>query len=164
MKADRNTFARRSEQELLQKLAPLGDVEGVRDYLFLNREGVILARKPDSAYDEKTAGALARHMTQAGEILRLLANHEGDERVFDFHFKGTLLVAWELGETYLVAQCREDANPAIVRMTVNVIKDELRRNKRLRGYLARRSHEGPVLGEQDVGSERYRHVMALMQE
>lgn len=162
--ADKNPSARRSEQELLRNLAPLGDLEGVRDYFLLARDGSILARKWDSAYDEETASDLARHMARAGEILRLLPNHQGEERAFDFHFKGTLLLAWDLGEVYLVAQCREETNPAIVRMTVNVIQDELKRNKRLRGYLSRQSPQGPRLREEDVGSERYKHLLALARE
>lgn len=159
--ADKNSFARRSEQELLRSLAPLRGVEGVRDYFLLARDGYILARKPDSGYDEGAASDLARHMARAGEILRLLPRHEGEERAFDFHFRGTLLLGWDLGEVYLVAQCSEDTNPAIVRMTVNVIQDELKRNKRLRGYVACQSHDGPGLSEEDVGRERYRHLMAL---
>lgn len=159
--ADKNPFARKSEQEFLRKLAPLTGVEGVRDYFLLARDGSILARKPDSVYDEKTASDVAQHMARAGEILRLLPNHQGDERAFDFHYKGTLLLAWDLGEVYLVAECMEETNPAIVRMTVNVIQDELKKNKRLRGCLARQSGDGPSLREEDVGSERYKHLAAL---
>jgi hypothetical protein len=188
---------RNSNPELLRKLAPLGDLDGVSDYFLLDRDGAILARKPDSTYDEETAGLLAEHVARAGEILRLLSDHRGDprpasasesgmaagptgtqnpkseirnpksnpaDRVFEFQFKGALLVAWDLEDTYLVAQCRENANAAILRMTVNVIQDELKQDRRLRSCLTRKPRGRPILREQDLGTERYRQVVALARQ
>jgi len=164
MAVNMSTVARKGSLELLQKLAPLREVEGVRDYFFVDRKGTILARKPDSPVEEEVAAACARDMAQVGEILSLLPGQEQDERVFDFHFKGTVLIAWDWGGAYLMALCKEGVNLAMVRMTVNVIKEELGKGRRFRGYLARHSGGEYLLSEQDVGSERYKHVMALKQE
>jgi hypothetical protein len=163
MAVNMSILARKGTQGLLQKLAPLEEIEGVRDYFFTDRNGTILVRKPDSAIGEEVAVACAKDMAQVGEILGLFPGHEHEEKVFDFHFKGVVLIAWCLGEAYLVALCREGVSLAVLRMTFNVIKEELRRERRFKGFL-QRSDKKFLPTEQDIGNERYRHVLALNPE
>jgi hypothetical protein len=185
MAANVSEAVRKSLRHLLEKLSPLGEVDGVRDYLLLDRQGTVLATKPDSLWSDEVARACARDLSQVGEILNLLPVHKGSdcptpggngsgeagsspadkELVFDFHFKAGLLIGWRLDGTYLMALCREDTNLAIVRMTVNVLEDELQKDKQLRNYLSRRAEgECRVLSEQNLGSELYKHLVTLKQE
>ncbi len=159
-----NSLVRKNVRDLLQQLAPLGEVNGVRDYLFLDRQGTILARKPDSSWAEDVATACALDAAQVGEILGLMPFQNGDERVFDLHFKSALFVACDLGRAYLLTLCREDANLAVVRMTVNVIKEELGRDRRFRRYLEPPDGGDVLLSEQRVGSEMYKLVVSLKQK
>ena len=158
-------IARKNKRELQERLGVLGEIKGVRDYLLVGGEGQILARNPESGWSEKAAAECARDMALAGQVLSLLSKEEGEERVFGFHFEHSFLIGWDLGSAYLVALCREEASLAIVRMTVNVIKEELRRSKRFRPYMAERVVEdADILDEKHVQSEMYKHVVALKQK
>ena len=157
-----NTLVSRNVRDLLEKLAPLRELSGVSDYLLSDREGKMLARNPDSTWSEEVAAACARDMAQVGSIVSLLSVDREEEEVFDFHFKGSLLIAWDLGRAYLLALCSEDANLAMVRMTVNVIKEELRKDRRLRSYMSQCDDQSYLLlSKQHVEGEMYKHVEAL---
>lgn len=159
------TIAGKNLRDLLDKLAPLGQINGVQDYFLVDRRGKIVVRKADSFWKEETASACARDMAQVGEIFGLLSGNEEDQRVFDFHFDGALLIAWDLGSAYLIVVCSEEANLPITRMTANVIKDELRKDRRFRSWFTR--HAGgdfTLLTEQDLGSELYKYVAALREK
>ncbi len=160
MTVNMSILARKGSCGLAEKLFPLDEIEGVRDYFFTDRTGTILARKPGSFLGEEVAAACARDMAHAGEILSVLPGYEGDRTVFDFHFKGVSLIGWFLGDAYLMVVCRETVSPAMLRMTVNIIIEEMRKQKRLRGYLQRSEREY-LPGEEEVGTERYKHVLAL---
>lgn len=165
MASNVNIITRKDTRDLLERLAPIGEISGVSDYLLVDTRGIILARKPDSIWEEQVAAACARDVAQIGEILALLPVGDGDERVFDLRFKGTLLIGWDLGSAYLFAFCKQDVNLAIMRMTVNVIKHELKKNKRFRKYLADRADGGSaLLSEQAVGTELYKRVVAVKQK
>ncbi len=160
-----NSLARKQLRDVLHQLAPLGEVPGVRDYLLMDRRGTILATKPDSTWSHGSAGACAKDIAQVAEILALSPLPRGDDRVLDFHFKGSLIVTWDLRGAYLLALCGEDANLAIARMTVNVIKEELTKDRRLGSRLGQCADGEPsLLGEQDVASEMCKHVETLKQE
>lgn len=164
MALNANTVAPRNLPHLLSKLAPLGQTDGVDDYLLADCRGRILARKPGSIWKEEVATACARDVAQAGEIFSLLPRQRrgGEERVFDFRFEGGLLVVWDLGSAYLIVVCSEDVNLPMARMTANVVKEELRKDKRLRSYFApRNGHECSLLTEQELGRELHKHVAAL---
>jgi len=159
------TITGKSLRDLLEKLAPLGRISGVQDYLLVDRGGRIVARKSDSFWKEETARACARDMAQVGEVFRLLSVDDEHQRVFDFRFEGTLLIAWDLGSGYLIALCSEEANLSIARMTANVVKHELRNDKRFRSYFARPiDGDCSLLTEQDLGSELYKYVAALREK
>lgn len=157
-----NSIARKNMRDLLEKLAPLGLVNGVQDYLLADRRGSILARKPSSFWKDETAGACARDMAQVVEVLTLLSPDNGQERLFDFRFEGALLIVWSLGSACLIALCSGDANLSITRMTANVIKEELRKDRRFRRYFAAPvGAESSLLTEQELGSDLHKYVAAL---
>ena len=164
MARNSKTVAPKNLEHLLQKLAPLGQINGVQDYLLADCLGRVLARKPGSVWEEEIAGACARDVAQVGEILGLFYSPDGEERVFDFRFEGALLIAWDFGSAYLVAVCSEEVDVPMTRLTDIVIKEELRKDKRCRRYLApRRGGDGGLLTEKELGHEPYKHVAALKQ-
>jgi hypothetical protein len=159
-----NTVAPKKAKDLLAKLGPLAEIKGVQDYLLADSRGHILGRKPTSFWTEDAADAFARDMAQAGEIFRLLSAGNNDEQVFDFRFRGALLVVWSFGGAYLVVLCSEEVNLSIMRMTANVIKEELRADKRFRSCFARTpGGDSSLLTEEDLESDVYKHVAALKQ-
>jgi hypothetical protein len=152
-------------RDLLEKLAPIGEIDGVSDYLLVDSEGKILARKPQSSLAEDVAVACARDMAQIGETLRLLSCGNESDGVFDVQFKGTLLIGWLLGSCYIFAFCKQGVNLPIMRMTVNIVKEELGKDKRFKKYLSERvDGDSHLLSEHSVGSELYKHVTTLKQE
>lgn len=160
-----NAVAPRDLSDLLGKLAPLGQVNGVQDYLLADCFGRILARKPGSLLGEEVAVGYAQDAAQAGEIFALLSSPGGDERVFDFRFEGALLIVWDWGRVYLLALCSEDVNLPTTRMTANVVREELKKDKRFRGRLAPRDGANcGLLTEQHLGPELHKHVAALKQK
>lgn len=163
MARNAKTVAPKNLEHLLRKLAPLGQINGVQDYLLADCLGRVLARKPGSLWEEKAAAACARDVAQAGEILALFWSPDGEERVFDFRFEGTLLIVWDFGGVYLLALCSEGVDLPMTRLTANVVKEELRKDKRFRNYLAPRGGDGSLLTQEKLGRELYKHVAALKQ-
>jgi len=164
MAVSANTIAPKNVRDLLENLAPLGQIDGVRDYLLADCQGRVLARKPGSFWKEDVAAACARDVAQVGEIFSLLTSADATEKVLDFRFEGSLLLVWDWGGAYLVALCGHDVNHSIARMTVNVIKEELRKDRRFKGYFAPPSGgDESLLTEQHLGKELYRYVAALKQ-
>ncbi|NQT84053.1 hypothetical protein HQ563_13590 [bacterium] len=159
------TVAPKNRRSLLESLLAVGRIRGVQDYLFADSRGTILARKPGSNLKDDMAIACARDIAQERQILSLLSPPDGNERVFDFRFEGGLLMVWDFGSSYLLALCGEDANPSIARMTINVIKEELKRDKRFKGYFVpTAAPDCSLLSEQDLGSELSKHLAALKQK
>jgi hypothetical protein len=160
-----NSVPRKDMRDLLEMLAPVGEVNGVSDYLLVDAQGTILARKPNSLWKEEAAVPCARDLAQVGETLRLLPFQDGEERIFDLHFKGMVFIGWELGSVYLFALCNHQASLPIMRMTVNVLKEELGKDRRFKKFLTRRDHgDSVLLSEQSIGSELYKHVTVLKQK
>jgi hypothetical protein len=165
MAPNANNAVSRNIRDLVGRLAPLANVDGVQDYLLADSYGRILARKPGSSWDAEIASAYAKDMAQAAEVVRLLPMSDNGERLFDFHFDGAQLIVWDFGKACLVALCGRDSNRSIARMTVNVIKEELRKDKRFRDFF------GPppgssrsLLTEEDLGSELSQQVAVLKQK
>jgi hypothetical protein len=157
-----NTAVSRNIQDLLEMLACLEQIEGVQDYLLVNYEGEILARKPGAPWDEDVAAAYAKDMAQAAEVYRLLSAHGQQGQPFDFRFEGAQFMVWDFGRAHLVALCGIETNQSIARMTVNVIKEDLRKDKRFKDFfLPSVDSSSSLLTEQEVGSELYQHVAAL---
>jgi hypothetical protein len=162
MALNANALAPRNLPDLPGKLAPLARVNGLQDYLLADCFGRILARKPGSPLGEEVAVEYARDAAQAGEIFALLSSPGADERVFDFRFEGVLVIVWDWGGVYLLALCSEEVNLPMMRMTANVVREELRKDKRFRGFLAPRDGaDCRLLTEQALGTELHKHVVAL---
>ncbi len=160
-----NAVTPRNLSDLLGKLAPLEQVNGVQDYLLADCFGRIVVRKPGSLLGEEVAKGYAKDAAQAGEIFALLSASGEDERVFDFHFEGALLIVWDWGRVYLLALCGEEVNLPTTRMTANVLRDELRKDKRFREYVAPRDGDDcGLLSEQALGPDLHKHVAALKQK
>jgi len=162
MALDAKTLAPKKLRGLTEILSPLGEVNGVQDYLLADRHGRILARKPDSLWKEEIAVAWARDVVQAAEIFASLSPADSDERVFHFRFEGAVLLVWDLGSAFLLALCSDEANLSIARMTANVVKEELKKDKQFRMYFDRPAGSHfTLLAKEAVGSELYKCVEAL---
>ncbi len=154
----------RNVRDLLEALAPLGEVHGVQDYFLVNSQGRVLVRKPGTPWNDEIANACARDMAQAAEVVRLLPVGKGPERFFDFHFEAAQVMVWDFGMAYLVVVCGQDSNNPIARMTVNVVKEELRNDRRFKHFFAPPSGSSPsLLTEGDLGSELYDQAAILKQ-
>ncbi len=150
----------KSKVDVLEGLSSLKNVEGVTDYFLLDNSGKVISKVSDLGFDNDLLLKCGYHIVQANTVSNLFAlSIKSNIDYIYFYFRNGLALVWDFGNSYLAILCKEIVDLAMIRMIVNIFKQQARKDKQFREYFKKReSISLDHLNEEILGRYLYQHL------
>ena len=159
----KNIFPK-SKVNVLEGLSSLKNVEGVTDYFLLDNSGKVISKVSNLGFDDDLLLKCSYHIAQANTVSNLFAlSFKSNIDYIYFYFRNGLALIWDFGNSNLVILCKEIVDLSMVRMTVNIFKQQARKDKRFKKYFEKgESISLNYLNEEILGRYLYKHLKSFV--
>ena len=131
-----------------ERLRRLREIAGVTDIFLVDAQGTMLWKASSLNYEDRVAREAAHALRAATMAIaeEVRRTEQGADCTYAVYRSG-MAAGWEFGQAFLLVLCSEAVDLSRLRMAVNVFRDSVVKNRRLRRYFVREPTQAAGAGQ-----------------